>query len=112
MGFSAILSELMRRYEITAQELATKTGWSRPHISNVAAGNEKGSLKLIGDCMRAVGIDAEDCVLLPLDPKVAKEDDRTLYIIRQAMRRGGEDRERVYECAETLKRRMARKEAG
>lgn len=106
MGFSHVLSELMRRYKVTANELALKTGHSRPHLSNVAEGHQPGSLKLIGDCIKAVGLDPELCITLPLDPSTADEDTAVLAIFKKAIDNGGDDRERVHEQADVLRKRM------
>lgn len=113
MTVSEFIQELIRRKKTTVKGFSELSGVSLNILSNVKNDNVPGTWKTLIGAIAAAGLTVEDCLTLPPDPEKSTEDERALHTIRQALRRGGVDKETVHECAETLRRRASKKkEAG
>lgn len=108
MTYGEILTEIMRRTGLGHNEFADAIGFSRAHVSHVMAGTQKGSVKMLEAALALAKIAIEDCVVLPFNGKTETEDKAAVEVMRRAVGRGGEDRLRVLEQAEILRKRMAR----
>lgn len=108
MTYAEAIKELWRRSGLGVEQYAAHVRYSKTHISNVLNDKQPGTLKMLLLCLSAEGIDVQECICLPSDPANSSEDDNALQVITTAIAKGGEERERVIECADTLSRRAGR----
>jgi transcriptional regulator with XRE-family HTH domain len=109
MGIPEFVQEILRRSGKKMEEFASAAGVSLNTLSNVKNENKPGTWRIVMGAIDAGDLKIEDCLTLPPDPSSNDEDEKVLHTLRQALRRGGFDKETVYDCAETLKRRTGRK---
>lgn len=89
-------------------------GFSRGHLNAVITGREPGTPLILERAIRYAGLDWDDVLMLPPDPSdytsdEAAENARALQTAKDAIVRGGQDREHVIEQMGLLDERVRKR---
>jgi transcriptional regulator with XRE-family HTH domain len=106
MTYAAVIEELRRRSGLGVNEFADAIGFSRPHLSHVLSGSQKGSVKMLEAALSFLHIAIEDCIVLPLNEGTKTEDQVALETMRKALALGGVAQEIVLAFADSIQARI------